>query len=146
MKFLTAFISAALILLAPEAYSRDTKHELSIQDAMQSATFKERLDPNIRFYFGNQKHPKVVRSFGNYSTNKKTNAFNKSDEEACQWVLLSALLTLQDRAKQEGANAVINIASYYKKNTFSSASLYECHAGAILSGVALKGDVVKLAK
>jgi hypothetical protein len=53
---------------------------------------------------------------------------------------------LAGRARTEGGNAVINIVSYYKKNVFSSATEYECHAGAIIAGVALKGTVVKLSK
>lgn len=113
---------------------------------MQSAEFQERLDPNIRLYFGTQNHSKKLQPFGNFTTNKKTNAFGKSDGEACRWVFLSALLTLQERAKTEGGNAVVNIISYYKKEKNSSNSEFECHAGAIIAGVALNGDVVKLAR
>jgi uncharacterized protein YbjQ (UPF0145 family) len=58
--------------------------------------------------------------------------------------MLSALIQLQERARREGGNAVINIKSYYKKQTFSSESQFECHAGNIMAGVALKGDIVKL--
>ena len=146
MKFLTAFITAALILIAPEAYSRDTQHYFSLQDALQSADFKEKLDPSIRFYFGDQKHPKVTSSYGRVSSNKKTNAFNKSDEQACRWALLSALLSFQNRVKMEGGNAVVNLYSYYKRNTYKSTSQYECHAGALMAGVALSGEVATVAK
>lgn len=146
MKLFTACLSVFLILMSPQAQSRDTKHMFSIAEALQSPDFKERLDQNVRLYFGDQKHPKVAHSSGDFSTNKKTNAFNKSDEEACRWVLLSALLSLQERAKNEGGNAVINIASYYKKNKVSSNNQFECHAGAIMAGVALTGEVVKLAQ
>jgi hypothetical protein len=44
-----------------------------------------------------------------------------------------------------GANAVINIVSYYNKKVMSSATEFECHAGAIMAGVALKGNFVKIA-
>jgi hypothetical protein len=40
----------------------------------------------------------------------------------------------------------VNIVSYYRKQVFASDTLYECHAGAIIAGVALKGTVVKLKK
>jgi uncharacterized protein YbjQ (UPF0145 family) len=76
--------------------------------------------------------------------NRKTNAFNKSDEEACKWVFLSAMIALQERAIREGANAVVGINSYYKKNEVSSNTQYECHAGNIVAGVALKGTVARL--
>jgi len=144
MKFLAVLIATSLLLIATQAHSRNTKHMFSIQQALQSADFKQRLDPNIRLYFGDQKHPKKTDFLGQFSSNKKTNSFNKTDKQACQWVLLSALLSLQDRAKKEGGNAVINIASYYNKNTVSSEKEYECHAGAVIAGVALIGDVVTL--
>lgn len=146
VKLLIALITTSLLLVAPEAFSRDSKLMFSIDEAMQSADFKERLDPNIRLYFGTQKHSKTLKSYGNFTTNKKTNAFGKSDGEACRWVFLSALLTLQERAKTEGGNAVVNIVSYYKKEKNSSNTEFECHAGAIMAGAALNGDVVKLAK
>jgi hypothetical protein len=72
VKKIAACLSVFLILASPQAFSRDTKHMLSIEEAFQSPDFKEKLDPNIRFYFGNQSHPKVSQSFGNFSTNKKT--------------------------------------------------------------------------
>lgn len=58
--------------------------------------------------------------------------------------MLSALLELRERAKKLGGNAVTNIVSYYKKDTSSSETEYDCHAGNIIAGVALKGTVVKL--
>lgn len=145
MKHFAILLALSLSLLSTQAHSRDTKHMLSIQEAMQTPVFQEKLDPSIRLYFGDQKTPKILKSLGNYSSNKKTNAFAKSDEEACKWVLLSALLSLQERAKAEGGDAVVNIASYYKKNVYSSNTTYECHAGAIMAGVALTGTVVKIA-
>ena len=41
---------------------------------------------------------------------------------------------MKERAIAEGGNAVINIQSYYKKNELSSATEYECGAGAIMGG------------
>lgn len=144
MKSITLLLSVMMLCFSTNAFSRDTQHMLPINKAFESKGFDEKLDPNIKFYFGNQKHPQVAKSLGRFSTNKKTNAFAKSDEEACQWVLLSALISLQERAKTEGGDAVINIYSYYKKNTVKSNTEYECHAGALMAGVALTGEVVKL--
>ncbi len=87
----------------------------------------------------------MQQRLGEDVTNKKTNAANKSDAEACRWVALSALRALQDGAKSRGANAVVDIVSYYKKkNEFKSSTNYECYAGAILAGVALKGTYAKV--
>jgi uncharacterized protein YbjQ (UPF0145 family) len=79
-------------------------------------------------------------------SNKKTNAFNKTDKRACEWAFLSAMLSLQQRALSEGGNAVVNIRSFYKRHEVSSATEFECGAGAIMAGVTFKGDVVKLGK
>ena len=58
--------------------------------------------------------------------------------------MLSALLEFRETAEKNGANAVTNLVSYYKKDAQSSDTDYECHAGAFVAGVALKGTVVKL--
>ncbi|MGD8176209.1 excinuclease ATPase subunit [Marinimicrobium sp. ARAG 43.8] len=130
------------LLTAVGAQARDDKYMLPIEDVLTE--YEDRLDSNISLYFGEQAHSPVTKKHGEFPTNKKTNAFGKSDEKACRWVMLSALLALQERAKLEGGNAVVNIRSYYKKNIVSSESDYECHAGAIMAGVALIGEVVTL--
>jgi uncharacterized protein YbjQ (UPF0145 family) len=81
---------------------------------------------------------------GEFATNKKTNAFGKSDLEACQHVFLSAVIELQERARKEGGNAVINIKSNYKNEVRESATEFTCGAGAVIAGVALTGEVVTL--
>ncbi len=59
---------------------------------------------------------------------------------------MSAILGLQARAASQGGNAVVNIHSFYKKNEMFSEQKYECHDGKNVSGVALKGTVVRLDK
>ncbi|MFC0250535.1 hypothetical protein [Massilia consociata] len=46
--------------------------------------------------------------------------------------------------KQLGANAVVNIVSNYKNVENSSATEFECHDGAMMTGVALKGEFVRI--
>ncbi len=96
----------------------------------------------MRFYLAGQP-VSVQQRLGEDVTNKKTNAANKSDAEACRWVALSALRAA-GRCQSRGANAVVDIVSYYKKNEFKSSTNYECYAGAILAGVALKGTYAKV--
>jgi hypothetical protein len=59
-------------------------------------------------------------------------------------VFLSAVLSLQERVRQLGGNAVVKIKSVYRGGDLSSETEYECGAGAIMGGVALQGEVVKL--
>jgi uncharacterized protein YbjQ (UPF0145 family) len=132
--------------LTGAADARDSEYKLPINEVTQNPEFKARLGDAVVFRFGNGKMPAGAQSLGEFVTNKKTNSVGKPDEEACRWAMLSALLELRERAEKEGGNAVVNIVSYYKKDTYSSPTEYECHAGGLIAGVALKGTVVKLRK
>jgi hypothetical protein len=140
------FVGFVMITLVSVADARNTKYTFKNDDILNDSEYKQKLGNDVAFYFANQPAPKFEKSFGEFVTNKKTNSFGKSDEQACRWAMLSALIQLHDRAVEEGGNAVINIVSYYKKQEIPDKSEYECHAGAVIAGVALKGTVVKLAK
>lgn len=140
----TAALLAALTAVAPIADARNTRLELPLQELVNSPQAKAAgIDGSVRFYLAGQKVG-VVSRLGEDVANRKTNAANKSDVEACNWVALSALKALQDNAKQRGANAVVDIVSYYKKSEFRSASNFECFAGTWVAGVALKGSYAKV--
>ena len=138
MKLVSKLSIVAAAMLMAACAPRDTTHYYSIQDALNSPEAKEIVDPSVKLYFG-----KSAPGKAGVVSNKKTNAANKTDEKSCQWAFLSTVKQFQDRAKSQGASKVGNIVSYYKKNTFQSTTQYECHAGNLMSGVALKGDIVK---
>jgi hypothetical protein len=117
---------------------------LPIDRAISMSQTNQRLDGTVKFYFGQTPHPEVLRRFGDYVANEKTNAVGKTDLSECAWVFQSALLSLQKRAHALGANAVINIHSFYKKEDVSSETEIPCHTGFLMAGIALKSDVVKL--
>ncbi|MGR3907284.1 excinuclease ABC subunit A [Burkholderia sp. SR8] len=142
MKYRIALTLLAATFAAPAAYARDTINDYPIESALKSEEGK--LDDGVALYFGDQAHPRVLRSYGSFATNKKTNSFGKSDEAACQHVFLSAVLELQARARKEGGNAVIGIKSNYRNVLRSSSTEYTCGAGAIVAGAALTGEVVTL--
>ena len=142
-KLLLVFLFQAL-LVPPVTEARNDVDAYSIQDALSQAEISSKLGTNVKFYFGDGTPGGVAKKFGTYRTNKKTNAFNKSDLRACQWAFLSAMLSLKDRALKEGANAVINIKSNYKNNVVSSSDTFQCGAGNFVAGVALIGTVVTL--
>lgn len=128
---------------APDALARNTIHHFSIADVLENAENASRLE-GVSFYFGEQSHPPIKKNHGEDRTNKKTNAFNKSDLRACKIAMMSALLQLQQRAQSLGVNAVINIKSNYKNNVVSSETEYVCGAGALMAGVALIGTFVEI--
>jgi hypothetical protein len=127
------------------AHARDTRHLLPIAVAMDTKDAQDKLEGAVKFFFGDQPTPQILATLGSDVSNRKTNAFGKSDEKACNWAFLSAMVALEKRAQQMAANAVINIVSYYNRKVMSSATEFECHAGAIIAGVVLKGDFVKIA-
>jgi hypothetical protein len=129
-------------LVTSHAFARDTAASYPVDAAIASEPGK--VTPDVTLYFAGQSHPAVAHSYGEFATNKKTNAFGKSDLQACQHVFLSAAMELQDRARKEGGNAVINIKSNYRNELTESATEFTCGAGAVIAGVALVGDVVTL--
>jgi uncharacterized protein YbjQ (UPF0145 family) len=112
---------------------------------MSMSETNEKFDGSVKFYFGRTPHPEVMRRFGDYVANEKTSAVGRSDLGECAWVFQSALLSLQKRAHELGANAVINIHSFYKKENVSSETEIPCHTGFLMAGIALKGDLVTVA-
>ena len=136
----------ALVIALPAA-ARDDRLKFPVQGALaKGQSYKEKLDPQIKLYFGKPSKLKVAKTIGEWTSNKKTNAFNKTDQEACDIAFISAAVSLQDRAKREGGNAVINIHSVYKNDKFESTTEYLCGAGTTMAGVALRGTVVTLGK
>jgi uncharacterized protein YbjQ (UPF0145 family) len=138
----TLTLATCILAVSSVAVARDDVASYSIAEALELEQAKEILGTQITFYFGETKPGNVTKTFGEYGTNKKTNAFNKTDKEACQWVFLSAMVSLRDRAISEGGNAVMNIKSNYKSNLTVSDTTFQCGAGALMAGVALVGTVV----
>lgn len=128
------------------ALSADVKEKFPIKDAMEYKEVKDLFSGDVTFYWGDQPHPAVVTKYGNFKTSKRTNGFGKARADACAWAMASALDALQDRAIREGGNAVINIQSNIQNNPESSQTQFSCLAGMMMVNVALKGDVVKVAK
>jgi hypothetical protein len=136
-------VLACLLVGASTASARDTRLLLSIDDALKQGRDQGVIADDIVIKFGKGNRGGLGKSIGTDVSNRKTNAVNKTDVEACNWVFLSALKSLQEGARKSGASGVVEIVSYYKKNEFSSASEFECHAGAIMAGVALKATYAK---
>lgn len=125
------------------AQAADKMYDYNFKEAVNRAVADGVLDGSVQFYLaGTQSGGKVVQK--DLVTNKKTNGFAKSAASSCDHVLRSALIQFQNTAKANGANAVTNIVSYFKANESSSTTTYQCAKGTALTGVAIKGDIVKL--
>ncbi|WP_294901480.1 excinuclease ATPase subunit [Tatumella sp. UBA2305] len=142
-KLLSLVVLSSALIFPAISQARDTVHNLPFNTVVQQMTQEHKLDGSVKFYLAGTGPKGRIISSG-VVTNKKTNSFNKSDTDACNWALQSALLSLQEAAKKSGANAVINIVSFYKRNEHSDRNNYECHAGTFIAGTALKGDLANV--
>ena len=131
----------AVLALGVSLSARDDVLYFSVADVLNSPKAKEVLNPNVKISFGSGTKGDFLQK--GLMSNKKTNAVNKSDQEACEWALLSALKTFQERAVREGGTKVVNLTGYYKKQPFDSKTQFQCGAGSIMAGVTLKGDIAK---
>ena len=139
----SAPLAAALLLAAAlPAQAADRVPHLPFKQAVDAGLASGKLDGSVKFHLAGSGPKGTVLRAGIVS-NKKTNGVGKSDENACLWAAQSALISLQEAAKKQGANAVTNIVSFFRKNEYRNATNFECHAGNIMVGVALKGDLVK---
>jgi uncharacterized protein YbjQ (UPF0145 family) len=136
---------AGLLAASFSATAADKMVKFPIADALAANDAQSRLGDSVKFYFADQPTPKVLSKITSDKTSQRTNGFGKSADKACNWVFLSAMLALQKRAHEVGANAVINIVSNFKDVEMASQTEFECADGAIMAGVALKGDFVKIA-
>lgn len=123
-------------------HAKDDMHNYNFKEAVDRAVADGTLDGSVKFYLAGTKSGGKLIEAGAV-TNKKTNGFGKSAEKSCDHVLRSALIQLQNTAKEKGANAVTNIVSFYKSNETKSTTTYQCAKGTAMAGVALKGDLVK---
>ena len=138
MKRLVSLV--AVLAFASTLSARDDVKYHSL-DFLKGPKAKEFLLPNVSISFGTGYTGKVIVK--DLTSNKKTNGFNKSDEEACQIALLSALKSFQERAVKEGGTKVVNLTGYYKKQPFNSKTQFQCGSGSLMSGVTLRGDIAK---
>jgi uncharacterized protein YbjQ (UPF0145 family) len=127
------------------AQARNVKHMLSIQSALESEAAKAKLDGSVKLYFGPQVYGKAVPTASALNAHGRMPIEYRAELASCFASFADALHTLQKNAKDTGANAVVNIVSYFKNGpVVSSATEFECHAGSVYSHVMLKGELVKI--
>lgn len=139
-------IALALLvwMAAGLAQARDDAMLLPLEAVVEQGLASGKLDGSVKFYLSGAATPAVATELGDDVSNKKTNGVGKNDLDACNWAALSALISFQNSAKQKGANAVVDMHSFYKRQVVKNAVHYECHAGNIMTGVTLQGTYAKL--
>ena len=127
-----------------EANAADVLRHLEIESAMQSGKVLDALNPEIKLFFSGDTYPQVIKSYGIFTTSKRTNSFLKDKVESCEWALASALQHLQQIAVDHNAHAVIEISSNIKNNKNASNIHYDCLVGSMMVNVALQAKIVKI--
>lgn len=142
----TTLLAAIAAVVAVPAQARNTAVTVSLQSVLDMPEAKSKLDGSVAFYLVGAPTPKILKKLGEDTANAKTNAFNKTAEEACRWNALSALIKLQEHAKRQGANAIVDLVSYDHHENFTSPTDLQCSDGAFLAGIALKGTYANVGK
>jgi uncharacterized protein YbjQ (UPF0145 family) len=135
-------LSGLLALQMQVALAKDAFIDLPVDGAAAAGGASPLSD--VRYFMAGQEHPAVVKTLGDYTSNRSSNATMKSNEASCSRAFLSALIALQERAKTQGGNAVIDIKSITKHNDLVSATQFRCADGTFASNVALSGTVATL--
>jgi uncharacterized protein YbjQ (UPF0145 family) len=132
----------ALFVSGP-ANADDAVGNYSIASVVARPEYAAQLE-GVQFYFGSTRHPAGRTIEADAQTSLRTRKLGRSDEEACQWVMLSALIQLRNYAQSVGGDAVVNVRSNWRNNVVSSTTEYQCASGFLMAGVALKGDVISI--
>ena len=133
-----------ILAVSTPADARNTRLHLPLATVLSGPDAQRTLDPGVQLYFGRQPFAEPVTRFNLTTSDKNSNFLNKTDEDGCNWVFLSAVKGLQQAARKMGGNAVVNIVSIYKKEEIVSETHFECNAGTFVGSVVLRGEVVLL--
>jgi hypothetical protein len=138
-------MTAALLSLGV-AHARDEYKMRPIEAALKSDEAKSKLDPRIRLFFGKQAHPKIASKIRETTMKRSTISPESDDFDPCVHTFVRAMMDFQERARAAGADAAVNIVSNYKNKEVSSETEYTCVSGSMVTAVAFKGGLVKLAE
>jgi len=140
--FLFILIVSGVLSAPLAAFGRDTEVILPVSGAVES-DLKNHLT-GVVFYMKGEKHPAVAKEFATVSADRSTRGAFRSDVASCHVAFLSSMRALQDRATQQGGDAIINVVSVTRGEHTESASNFRCVAGSVIVHVGLKGTIVKL--
>jgi uncharacterized protein YbjQ (UPF0145 family) len=140
-------ILAAMALVAATAvHARNEAVMLPLADVVKLGLDQGKLDGSVSFHLSGASTPAISEKLGDDVSNKKTNGVGKDDATACNWAALSALIAFEAKAKQKGANAVVDLHSFNKKQSTRDPVNFECRAGNVMAGVTFKGTYARVGR
>jgi uncharacterized protein YbjQ (UPF0145 family) len=140
---LKLMLGLGLLLSSSLTQANDTRLLLPIAEAIKTPLAKTKLQHAVPFFFGVQSHTEIMQKLGTAAF--PNDATGKTDVTACNNAFISAMFDIKKEAIERGANAVVNITSYYHHREMVSNTNFECHVDGKMATVSMKGDFVGLA-
>ncbi|WP_394789534.1 excinuclease ATPase subunit [Rhodoferax sp.] len=129
------------------ASARNVAYQISLAELLKTPEAQAKLDSSVKFYLSGQTPPAVEQSFGEDHSHRSGIGSVKEEVElaTCRAETLSVLAAFQAKAKKLGANAIVDIYSFYKNEVSKNPATIECHAGTFRIHVVLKATYAKVA-
>ncbi|WP_339958926.1 excinuclease ATPase subunit [Delftia acidovorans] len=139
-------LAAMALTAATLVHARNEAVMLPLADVVKLGLEQGKLDGSVSFHLSGASTPAISERLGDDVSNKKTNGVGKDDATACNWAALSALMAFEAKAKQKGANAVVDLHSFNKKQSTRDPVNFECRAGNVMAGVTFKGTYARVGR
>lgn len=139
-------LAAMALTAATLVHARNEAVMLPLADVVKLGLEQGKLDGSVSFHLSGASTPAISEKLGDDVSNKKTNGVGKDDATACNWAALSALMAFEAKAKQKGANAVVDLHSFNKKQSTRDPVNFECRAGNVMAGVTFKGTYARVGR
>ncbi|MDP6374321.1 MAG: hypothetical protein QF515_02720 [Pseudomonadales bacterium] len=138
-------LAVFVCMLVSGVVQAEERHEyFSIAKTMDSALAQSAIGEDIRLIFDQRQPFTPVRSFGTFSANSEIGYADKTADSSCTQAFISALVSLQQRARLEGANAVLYPSTEPSSESTSASLSFRCDIGVLNTSVSLHGEVVIL--
>ena len=145
MKRLLTATLLTLSIAAPNAFAGDTRLELPLQELLDSPQAKEAGIDGSFFLPGRPGPPRGGLAHGRGRFQQED---QRRRQERCRILPLGRPVGAQGLTRKAPRRAAptrwSTSPANFKKNEFKSPTNYECYAGNIMSGVALKGTYAKV--
>ncbi|MCP5180431.1 MAG: hypothetical protein H6993_01550 [Pseudomonadales bacterium] len=136
-----ALMVVASVISGP-ALARETEYFFDVQSAVTSPRAAKVLHDIPFFMKGQEGAPVATRVINITTFERPVQGIFRGDKKTCDYAFLSSLAALQESAKADGGDTILNIVSSTRGKTTESPTQYRCIAGATIAYVALTGEVV----
>ena len=138
MKTQLLLAAGALAMLTQVAHAGTQVMTYPLQSVLQSQQFA----PGVALYFGDQPHPAVATKLGEVTKSSHPARKTATEVEICNATLADALSQLANAAHDRGANAVINIKTWFHSTVSNDANNYTCGVSGVSAGLHVSGELV----